>query len=279
MIAREVILVGQPDEVRSILSLAVQRVPAADRAAWSNLVVGVANKRAKAATASPRTSADTEPARPTGWWIALVVGVAAAFAGATVLLPPRNEGNQDPVLAMAVAVPAMIVGAGVLLSLAFIAVPAAVRRNATAITCVVIAAVAAVAGGVFALLRRETLVEAAGVAAYAVWWVAAAAVLVASGLLAARAAAAPSEPTASRGSRPDDAARDLVVSADRAATRLAYGSEERRAWKALVSREGDSVDAAARTQAERLGPFAYVSWAAYGGHIDARTLDELLRRG
>jgi len=122
-------------------------------------------------------------------------------------------------------------------------------------------------------------VDAAGVASYALWWVAAAAVLVASGVLAARAAGAPSEPTTSRTTRPDDAARDLVVSTDRAATRLPYGADERRAWKALVSREGNSIDAAARTQAERLGPFAYVSWAAYGGHIDARTLDELLRRG
>jgi len=279
VIVREVVLVGEADDIRSILSLAVRRVPEADRAAWSSQVAGVANKRAKAQAASPGPRADQAAPRPRGWWIALIAGVAAAFAGATVLLPPRNEGNQDPVLAMAVAVPAMVAGAAVLLALAFRSVPAAVRRNATALACAVIAAVAVIAGAVFALLRREILVEAAGGPAYVLWWVAAAAVLVASGVLAVRVAVTPAVPTASRANGPDDAARDVAVSADRAASRLAYGTDERRAWGAVIARDAPSVDVAVRTQAERLGPFAYVAWAAYGGHVDARTVDESIRRG
>jgi hypothetical protein len=280
VIVREVRLVGDPSDVRSILSLAVQRVPDAERAAWLHQVAGVANKRAKTATASP-TPTTVAPAsgRAAGWWVALVVGVAAAFAGATVLLPPRNEGNQDPVLAMAVAVPATVLGAGVLVALALLALPAAARRSTTAVACAVIAAIAAVAGAVFALLRRETLVAAAGVPAYLLWWVATTAVLVAAGLLVARIRMSPPNPATPRRLPPEDMARDVAVSADRAATHLPYGSEERRVWRASLARDAVAVAAEVRVQAERLGPFAYVAWAAYGGHVDARELDELIRRG
>lgn len=279
MIVREVVLAGDADDIRSVVALAVRRVPEGERAAWSSQVAGVANKRTRVQTASPGPRAGDAAPRPTGRWIALVAGVAASFAGATVLLPPRNEGNQDPALAMAVAVPAMVVGAAVLLALAFVTVPSAMRRNATALACAVIAAVAAIAGAVFALLRRDILMGAAGAPAYVLWWAAAAAVLVASVALAVRVISAPAGPTDRRADRPDDAARDVAVSADRAASRFAYGTDERRAWSAVMARDGASVDDAVRTQAERLGPFAYVAWAAYGGHVDARTVDELIRRG
>ncbi len=279
MIVREVALVGDPDDIGLILSLAARRVPDRHRAAWSSQVAGVANKRTKAKAVPARPPARQSAPRPIGWWITLTLGVAATFSGATVLLPPRHEGNQDPVLAMAVAAPAIAVGAAMLLALAFASVPIAVRRSATALACAVITAVAVLAGAVFALLRQEILVGAAGAPAYVLWWVAAAAALVASVALAVRVARRGGRPTISRANRPNQAERDLAVSADRAASRLAYGTDERRAWGAVLSRDAASVDDPVRRQAERLGPFAYVAWAASAGYVDARTLDELIRRG
>lgn len=282
MIVREVLLVGESEQITAILALAVRRVPDVDRAGWSTQVCGVANKRAKMAVSHPRTSLTPAAPRSIVWWTALVVGVAAVFAGATVLLPPRNEGNQDPALAMAVAAPTMIVGAIIHLFLAVTAVPAAGRRSAPAVTCVVIAATAAIAGAVFALLRRETLLGAGGAPAYVLWWVAAVSAFVSLCFLGIRISefsSATRPPRSGDSGDSGEQARDVVASADRAADQLRYGAAERRAWREILARDAASASHAVQAQAERLGPFAYVAWAAYCGHVDAPELEEMIRRG
>lgn len=53
MIVREVLLVGESEQITAILALAVRRVPDVDRAGWSTQVCGVANKRSSPAMRHP----------------------------------------------------------------------------------------------------------------------------------------------------------------------------------------------------------------------------------
>lgn len=274
--ARDVILVGDATQVRRVLALAGAQVPDGERRRWVGQLAGVAKKRLRAEGSAPAPRTDVS-ARLAIWWAALVVGVCAAFAGATVLLPPRHAGNEDPAVAMAVAVPASVAGAVLLGAIALLAVPPAVRRHRVAVACAVIAGAAAVAGAVFALIRRDTLVEAAGGAAYALWWVATVGILGAVALLIIRILRAGARPPHPEGPRPGALERDVRRSARDAADQLPYGPDVRHAWVASLDRSASDLDPRVRDQAERLGLFAYLAWAAYSGHVDAAELEALRR--
>ncbi|WP_291043300.1 hypothetical protein [Herbiconiux sp.] len=307
--ARQEQLVGEHAEIGRVVDAAVAVVPERARPGWLTDLGGIVVKRARVREAAAAETADKAAAgkagtaaatgkaaggrtvsgrpgegRARGWWLPFVLGVAAAFAGASALLPPKRFGNSDPVLAMAVAVPAIVVGAVLLAVMAVVPLPSRVKGDLVASGCATIAGLAAVVGAVFAVIRHDELVAAAGAASAVTWWIAdgvaaSATVIVLLRVLRGRSAAGSvgAAPAGSWNLGPKELAQDALRTAVRASHRQPYDASLRAAWRAALQAL-PLTDAAVRAQAERLGPYAYVVWAYYDGGIDLRTVDEQLAR-
>ncbi|MFD1860970.1 hypothetical protein EHW97_08210 [Aeromicrobium camelliae] len=287
-------LAGDDTAIATVVSRASALIPAGRAArhgserAWVDRVIDLALLRAEivrrmAAEGRGERSAVTSsaPRQPPLWWTVYIVGVVAGFVGTAVTLPPKGRDTQDPVLMMTIAEPAVVVGAGVLLLLAMLPLPAAVRQSPSMLPAAVLVAVVAVLAGLLMSLRYGAMVEAVGARPVLSWSLSVAALLVASGVLAGRRHATGGKPARPR-TRAQDGVREARRRAQRLARELSYTprrpGELERSWARVLDDLDGSVEPAVVEQARELGPFAYIVWAYYDGDLALPRLRNLRRR-
>lgn len=282
---------GLDADVARVVSAAVQMVPAAHRRKWSQELSSLESRRAqrlremaerggeRAVVSTPEASHEGSSGRGglVLWWIVCSLAVVAVVVGAATLLPPGRSGNDDPALALAIAVPAMVTAAALAAVLAVLPVPRGVRRTQTAFGFALLSVVSLAAGAAFALLYRDMWVEAAGAEAL-LWWGAAAVVAALAWIVVAirvRRIDTPSQAVPAQPVRPSNA--DDVKAARRLAGEFPLSKADRERWASVVDQLRPAVAREVDAQARELGPFAYTAWAYYDGERDLPRPHQLLR--
>ncbi|MGA7147641.1 MAG: hypothetical protein WBX17_04025 [Microbacterium sp.] len=274
-------LVGEDRDIAVVVESARELIPGDRREAWAQSVARMSRLRtdqlrrmADAGARPVRTTAVPDRSEtPTLWWWAYTVGVVLAFAGAAVMLPPKGEGGQDPVLMTAVAVVCLAVGAVVLWAVYARPVPPAVRGSSVAVALAVLPVPFLLFAAVLNVIRFDALLDAVGAAMIVAIAMAGAACIGACVALYLRL----------RGTKPARRASSPPIDTDGAAqfaTRLAvelpYARATREEWSRALA--GVTIDEAAAHQARELGPFAYIVWAYFDGEFELPAVDALRTR-